>query len=48
MQVKASGGISTREQAEAMLRAGATRIGASKGVQICGQAPAPAAAEGSY
>ena len=34
MGVKASGGIRTREQAIAMLRAGATRIGTSTGVKI--------------
>ncbi len=32
--VKASGGIRTREQAEAMIRAGATRIGTSSSVAI--------------
>ena len=32
--VKASGGIHTREEAEAMVKAGATRIGASAGVKI--------------
>lgn len=32
--VKASGGIRTREDALAMVEAGATRIGASKGIQI--------------
>lgn len=32
--VKAAGGISTRAQAVAMVEAGATRIGTSKGVQI--------------
>jgi len=34
MGVKASGGIHSREEAEAMLAAGATRIGASAGVKI--------------
>lgn len=34
--VKASGGIKTREQAEAMVKAGANRIGTSAGVAICG------------
>ena len=34
MGVKASGGIHTREEAEEMISAGATRIGASAGVQI--------------
>lgn len=32
--VKASGGVSTTEDAVAMVEAGATRIGASKGIQI--------------
>jgi deoxyribose-phosphate aldolase len=32
--VKASGGIRTREAAEAMIAAGATRIGASSGVAL--------------
>ncbi len=34
MGVKASGGISNKEDAEAMIAAGATRIGASSGVEI--------------
>ena len=34
MGVKASGGISSKEDAEAMIAAGATRIGASSGVEI--------------
>ena len=34
MQVKASGGIRTRVDAETMIAAGATRIGASSGVKI--------------
>ncbi|MEK7622765.1 MAG: deoxyribose-phosphate aldolase [Patescibacteria group bacterium] len=34
--VKASGGIKNREQAEAMVKAGANRIGTSSGVEICG------------
>ncbi|NOX63114.1 MAG: deoxyribose-phosphate aldolase [Chloroflexi bacterium] len=38
MGVKASGGISSAEKAEAMIRAGATRIGASAGVKIVQQA----------
>jgi len=33
--VKASGGIKTREQAEAMIKAGANRIGTSSGIEIC-------------
>ncbi|MFC0582064.1 deoxyribose-phosphate aldolase [Micrococcoides hystricis] len=35
MGVKASGGIRDRATAEAMIEAGATRLGASAGVQIC-------------
>lgn len=35
MGVKASGGIRDRATAEAMIAAGATRLGASAGVQIC-------------
>lgn len=34
MGVKASGGVSNREEALAMIEAGATRIGASKGIAI--------------
>ena len=34
LEIKASGGIRTLEDAEAMINAGATRIGASKGVEI--------------
>ena len=34
MQVKASGGIRTRQDFDAMVAAGATRIGASAGVKI--------------
>jgi deoxyribose-phosphate aldolase len=34
MGIKASGGIRTREDAEAMIAAGATRIGASAGIAI--------------
>lgn len=34
MQVKASGGIRTRQDAQAMTTAGATRIGASSGIRI--------------
>jgi deoxyribose-phosphate aldolase len=47
MGVKASGGVRTFEDAEKMLQAGATRIGASAGVKILqgpGKEPAPAAA----
>ncbi len=46
MGVKASGGVRTYEDAENMLRAGATRIGASAGVKIIqgpSNTPAPAA-----
>ncbi len=34
MGVKASGGVKTMEDAEDMIAAGATRIGASAGIQI--------------
>ena len=34
MEVKASGGIRTKDDAEAMVKAGATRIGASASVAI--------------
>lgn len=34
MGVKASGGVRSREDADAMIKAGATRIGTSKGVKI--------------
>jgi deoxyribose-phosphate aldolase len=34
MGVKASGGVRTAEEVEDMIAAGATRIGASAGVQI--------------
>ncbi len=40
MGVKAAGGIRTLEQAQAMIAAGATRIGASAGVKIVEQARA--------
>jgi deoxyribose-phosphate aldolase len=46
MGVKAAGGVRTYEDAENMIKAGATRIGASAGVKIIqgpGQSPAPAA-----
>ncbi len=43
--VKASGGIRTREQAEAMVAAGASRIGASAGLAIIG---AEGASTGTY
>lgn len=42
MGVKASGGIRTREDVERMIAAGATRIGASAGVQIMEAAETPA------
>jgi deoxyribose-phosphate aldolase len=38
MGVKAAGGVRTREEASAMVQAGATRIGASAGVKILQQA----------
>jgi deoxyribose-phosphate aldolase len=43
MGVKASGGIHSHEEAEKLIKAGATRIGASAGVKIVsmGTAPAP-------
>jgi deoxyribose-phosphate aldolase len=41
MGVKASGGIGSFEEAMAMVRAGATRIGASSGVAIYESAPSP-------
>jgi deoxyribose-phosphate aldolase len=47
MGVKAAGGVRTYEDAENMIKAGATRIGASAGVKIIqgpSQAPAPASA----
>jgi len=36
-KVKASGGIRTKQDAMAMLKAGASRIGASRGVNICSE-----------
>jgi deoxyribose-phosphate aldolase len=39
MGVKASGGIRTREAAEAMIEAGADRLGISKSVEICSTGP---------
>jgi deoxyribose-phosphate aldolase len=55
MGVKAAGGVRTYEDAENMIKAGATRIGASAGVKIIQgptaekpAAPAPAAAGKSY
>ncbi len=45
MGVKAAGGVRTHEDAEKMIQAGATRIGASAGVKIL-QASAPAASPG--
>jgi deoxyribose-phosphate aldolase len=48
MGVKASGGVRTYEDAESLVKAGATRIGASAGVKIIqgpsGEKPAPASA----
>ena len=41
--VKASGGIHTRNEAEAMLAAGADRIGASASIAIAGDTPHPPA-----
>lgn len=34
MGVKASGGVRSREDADAMIKAGATRIGTSNGVKL--------------
>ena len=34
IKIKASGGIKTREQAEKLIEAGASRIGTSSGVKI--------------
>jgi deoxyribose-phosphate aldolase len=51
MGVKAAGGVRTYEDAENMIKAGATRIGASAGVKIIQgpiQAPAPAPAGKNY
>jgi deoxyribose-phosphate aldolase len=52
MGVKAAGGVRTYEDAENMIKAGATRIGASAGVKILqGAAPAgsiPPQASGTY
>jgi deoxyribose-phosphate aldolase len=55
MGVKAAGGVRTREDADALVAAGATRIGASAGVKIvqtpagtASPAAAPAKAGGSY
>jgi len=36
IQLKASGGIRTREDAEAFIKAGATRLGTSSGVALVG------------
>jgi deoxyribose-phosphate aldolase len=46
MGVKASGGVRTFEDAESMIKAGATRIGASAGVKII-QGPNTQASTGS-
>lgn len=46
--VKASGGVRTRAQAEALLRAGATRIGASASVAICASGGPSPAEDGMY
>lgn len=47
VKVKASGGVRTRAQAEAVLRAGADRIGTSNGVHMCSE-DGPAGGAGSY
>jgi len=46
MGVKASGGVHTFEEAEDMIAAGATRIGASAGVQIVGGTEGDAGGKG--
>ncbi len=43
LPVKASGGVSSYDEAIAMLEAGAERIGASSGVEILEGAPEPSA-----
>lgn len=49
LEVKASGGVKSRDDLLAMVRAGATRIGASVGVKIAGCAvPGKSASGGSY
>lgn len=56
MGVKAAGGVRDRADAEAMLKAGATRLGASAGIKIvqapagepANTTPAPAAGQGKY
>ena len=47
VRLKASGGIRTREIAEAMISAGADRLGTSSSIAII-QGKAPAQTEGSY
>jgi deoxyribose-phosphate aldolase len=46
MGIKASGGVHTAEEAEDMIAAGATRIGASAGVQIVGGSEGDAGGKG--
>ncbi len=46
--VKASGGVGDCERADLMVRAGATRIGASAGVMIVSQCGVPGGAGGGY
>jgi deoxyribose-phosphate aldolase len=48
MGIKASGGIHTREEVEALVKAGATRIGASAGVKIISGIAASPTAPKSY
>jgi deoxyribose-phosphate aldolase len=48
MGVKAAGGVRTRADADAMVAAGATRIGASAGVKIIQGDNAPMAGSGKY
>ncbi len=47
MGVKAAGGVRTRKDAEAMVRAGATRLGASAGVKILQEEATPVSSEDS-
>ena len=48
MGVKASGGVRSAEDAQAMIEAGATRIGASSGVKIVSGQTADSGEYGSY
>ena len=46
--VKAAGGVRTQAEAEALVKAGATRIGASAGIKIIQGDNSPSAAQGKY